>query len=87
VLADAYIKVKDDLSRRKRNEYFNYIENLYGEAVSKAKIRGLAIQAAYQAASDPQEKAKHEMSAKLLERKIRSCVYARDLLGLKYRTD
>lgn len=81
VLADAYHRIKSNLSATSQRDWYNYINTVYTKNINLINDKALEYKEAYEnAKTNPTERFKYLMYGKDLERRSKSCFHANDLL-------
>ncbi len=81
VLADAFHKIKPNLSVSKKTEWYNYLKVVYEKNLALINDKALEYKTAYENAKDnPTDRFKYLMYGKDLERRSKSCFHANELL-------
>lgn len=81
VMADAYFKVKDYLSKEKNSRYYNYILLRYENDKDFIESNYLTYENIYTSTKDLSERINALFMGKLLERKSKAMLYTKQLLG------
>jgi len=82
VLADAYLKIKDNLDKNTDEMYMHHLNSVYTRYSSEIKSQSEELEREFRS-STGRERAITLMKGKQLERISKSCSYVRELLNLK----
>jgi len=80
VLADGFIKIKNNITEQKRQLYLNYLKKLYNEDKSYIESNWEDVRHKYLNAKDPKKKRLYLMNGKGLEQRGKALNYAKELI-------